>query len=143
MINHQQQPTGTSCVSACIAMILNKPVNDIIGEFHDNYHNEKVEVDDYLAKKGVVANNPIEWNKIYIVVVPSLDHNGKMSMSSTHQVLMDTTCNKTIIHDPLKGTHYYYSMNASESKMAVAMTMYRIEGIIDANQLKEARGQLK
>jgi hypothetical protein len=54
-INFQQQQTYNTCVSTCLAMILNCDVKDVIAVFHDGYwepaDNKKIKVTDFLTEK--------------------------------------------------------------------------------------------
>lgn len=89
-ITHQQQPTPTSCVSACLAMLLDIPVKDVIDEFHDKYMKADIDADDYLKAKGVKAKSclsthrRIEPGKVYLIAAPSLNLE-----ASTHEIIFD------------------------------------------------------
>lgn len=39
-ITHQTQPCNTSCMSTCLAMLINKPAQDIINKYHEKYRSE-------------------------------------------------------------------------------------------------------
>ena len=77
----QQQPTPVTCVSTCIAMLLNVDVQEVISEFHQNYFEvkeNKAKVSDYLKSKGVDFNicnfeDSPEKEGMYFVTVPSLN----------------------------------------------------------------------
>ena len=54
MIKHVKQPTLNTCVSACLAMILNRPVEEVIAEFHDRYYNNwEITISEYLVQNNV------------------------------------------------------------------------------------------
>lgn len=58
LIEFQQQPTPVTCVSACIAMVLGIPVEQVVSDYHHTYFDagdEKVHPDEYLVNKGVPA----------------------------------------------------------------------------------------
>lgn len=49
-IIHQQPPTDTTCTSACIAMVLNEAVNDIVSEFHRYFFAGKTDTFQFLSR---------------------------------------------------------------------------------------------
>lgn len=88
-IQHQVQPTWNSCVSTCLAMILDSPAQDIIDEFHDDYHGDKNTIIDYLTSKGlkikeIPRGQNIDLTKegLYLINVPSINIRGR-----THQLV--------------------------------------------------------
>ncbi len=106
-LNFVAQPTNNTCVSACIAMILNIPVNVVIDEFHEGYFNKaKLSIHDYLESKGRVTYthfkahtflNEFEWGWAYIATVPSLG-----TLGTFHAIVIDCTEPEKglIINDP-------------------------------------------
>lgn len=105
-IKHVKQPTANSCVSACLAMLLNKPVQEVMAEFHDKYYNGwQITVYDYLVKNGVECipysgggDERITSGNVYLATVASLNIPG-----SLHQIILDLSDGKFVIHDPIKG----------------------------------------
>lgn len=102
-INHQQQPTWNTCVSACIAMILNKPADEVVSEFHEDYYEEKLDADEYLQSKGVdcevlLTNAKLETGYIYLCSVPSLNLQAR-----THMIVLDMREECWSLYDPNKG----------------------------------------
>lgn len=90
-IQFQQQPTYNTCVSTCLAMILNCDVADLIPVFHDKYFDapfdKRIKVTDFLIERGVpfyLCNFESFPEKagVYLVTVPSLNIKGE-----THQIL--------------------------------------------------------
>jgi len=84
-VNFQQQPTYNTCVSTCLAMILNVDCNEVIDEFHgkywDYYESDRVIVSSFLSKKGVEFDycsfeQQPDTEGIYLVTVPSLNIKG-------------------------------------------------------------------
>ena len=105
-IQHVKQPTANSCVSACLAMLTGKPVAQVIEEFHDKYYDSwKLTVYEYLVMQGM---NPLPYSgggvervslgNIYLATVASLNVPGAL-----HQVILDLSDNKFVVHDPIKG----------------------------------------
>lgn len=106
MIKHVKQPTLNTCVSACLAMILNKPVEDVIEEFHSRYYNNwEITISEYLTKNGVKhhcseggGRETLHMGGLFLCTVPSLNIPGAL-----HQIVIDMTDHKFIVHDPIKG----------------------------------------
>lgn len=106
MIKHVKQPTLNTCVSACLAMILNKPVEKVIKEFHSRYYNNwEITISEYLTKNGVPhhcseggGRETLHMGGLFLCTVPSLNIPGAL-----HQIVIDMTDHKFIVHDPIKG----------------------------------------
>lgn len=90
-IYFQQQPTYNTCVSTCLAMILNCDVAELIPVFHDRYFDapadQRIKVTYFLKERGVpfdLCNFESMADKagVYLVTVPSLNIKG-----GTHQIL--------------------------------------------------------
>lgn len=126
-ITHQQQPSGDTCSSACIAMILNKPVVEVIEEFHDAYFENKISVAAYLARNDVnfremyISEDP-DW-KLYLAAVPSLNIIGGL-----HHILLDLRYGDCVVFDPNKGRaniKYYISYHdVPKNDLEVSLTSY-------------------
>lgn len=107
-IKLQHQPDQITCVSACAAMLMDRPVEAVVDEFHDDFYNYFIELDSYLAKHGVklertVNRQFLEHGAVYVLLVPSLN-----SHAHFHQVLADTRGAEVKIYDPArKGTQRY------------------------------------
>ncbi len=130
-ITFVQQPTSDSCVSACLAMLLGIPVERVLEEFHDRYKAHEVKPFDYLAGKiqahyPVDAEEDLEWDRVYLLGVPSLNIRGGM-----HAVLLDTRGGKLRLYDPnvgKAGREYYFLSRESLSSVAggVLLTSWAI-----------------
>ena len=103
-IIHQQQPTHDTCVSACIAMLLNIPVKEIVEEFHSKYINQELNIYEFLINHDLNIEPllPSYWqaelNNIYIASVPSLN-----KKAALHQIIIDTRNGASIVYDPQEG----------------------------------------
>ena len=104
-INHQIQPTWDSCVSACIAMISDRLVEEVTEEFHELYIDQKIEVDEYLHRKGIKCRPLVSVNaefmlgRFYMLSVPSLNKDAHM-----HAILAYWDDDQQFrIEDPNKG----------------------------------------
>ena len=118
-ITLQQQPTWNSCVSACVAMILNKPVDEVVSEFHEDYYAGKLDPDEYLTKSGVncevlLTNAKLEMGHIYICSVPSLN-----KQALTHAILIDMRDECWSLFDPNMGKEgkLYYVPNFPDEEV--------------------------
>ena len=116
-IEHQQQPTGSTCMSACIAMVLGEPVSDIVSDFHKSYMAEKLDADEYLRARGIelevlLTNAKIEAGYIYICSVPSLNLQAR-----THAILLDMREEYWSLYDPNQGKEgkLYYVPDVPDS----------------------------
>lgn len=85
MLNHVQQPTADTCVSACLAMLLNKPVQNVINAFHEAYHHDSMRVNEftYLSGLGLPVQKcytleELDDEYVYMLGVPSLNIPGIM-----------------------------------------------------------------
>lgn len=105
MITFQQQPDDKTCVSACLAMLLDVPVDQVVREFHDGYMARETAVDTFLGGFGIKAEPcysakpaPVE-NGLYLVAVPSLN-----IPATTHQVIFDSRDLEDFhFYDPQRG----------------------------------------
>ena len=137
-IIHQKQPTPLSCVSTCIAMLLGVPAEKVIEEFHDDYRSGKAEIDKYLKMYGinaqpVLSNSVIEWDKLYLIVVPSLN-----KLAHAHEIIVDTRGDDPKIFDPNMGKpEKLYYVNGSEpnkTKLEVGLVDYFVDYEIILNE---------
>lgn len=111
-INHLIQPTSDTCVSTCLAMVLDAPVNQTISEFHEHYKNGIMTPASYLRTKRLACREHlvddlvVDWGDIYITVVPSLN-----LAATLHTVVIDLRDeDNPIVIDPNKckpGEKYY------------------------------------
>lgn len=104
-LKHKIQPTGDTCTSACLAMILGTSVDKVVNEFHPDWRDRKSNPAEYLQSKKVAHitncspyDNMLEWGNLYLITVPSLNLVGSM-----HHVLADLRGDLEIILDPNKG----------------------------------------
>lgn len=102
-IQHVQQPTNNSCVSACIAMVTGMPIEQVMEEFHDKYCTHEIDVYNYLVQKGFlvrIANSVdlIMENRLYIVHVASVN-----APAVLHEIVVDTRNEDLVVYDPNDG----------------------------------------
>ncbi len=107
-LQKQVQPNG--CMSACLAMLLGRHVNDVSAEFNTKYHTLEVEPVAYAHAQGLTLEYPEQGplsdilfpDFIYIAVVPSLNTPGML-----HAIIVDVRdSNNVKVYDPATGQQY-------------------------------------
>lgn len=102
-IEHQTQAVPNGCVAACLAMLLDRDVEEITAQFHRGYMGGAVEAHDFLREHGLnvrlcVSNEPMYWNKVYMISVPSLNR-----VATMHAVIIDMRGDTMRVLDPQQG----------------------------------------
>lgn len=106
-IKLQQQPTPDTCTAACLAMILDTPVDEVVEEFHSKWINGLTDPAHYLIKKLAkfqIHREPydrtLHYGKVYLLTVPSVNITGR-----NHHLLVDMRRGegKEIVYDPNDG----------------------------------------
>jgi len=121
-LKHVVQNNEKGCVSACLAMLLDIPVEQVEDEFHEKYIYGKIEIDEYLHVKGmacrptlaVMSHGKMQRETYYIITAPSLNYPAYL-----HQLIMyfDDDLEEWIILDPNKGNgHRKYYVNIKDKK---------------------------
>lgn len=112
---HVQQ-TSKTCASACLAMLLGESLVTIVNEFHDKYLEGSTTPYTYLKEKGLYPKrrysdeSSVEWDKVYLLAVPSLNMPGAM-----HSILLDTRYGSApLLYDPQKGASKFYQIPGSD-----------------------------
>lgn len=101
----QQQDQPKNCASACVAMVLNRPIGEVTKDFQAGYDSGDILIHDYLQKHGVeavpmsLADSPTP-GFVYLISVPSLNVKGR-----SHQAIIDARVeeNGFVLIDPNKG----------------------------------------
>lgn len=107
-ITHVTQSLPDSCVSACLAMALGLPEDQVISEFHSDYFQGKTTLGKYLTSKGI-SFTPIGFEEtfypeddeeefVYFMTVPSLNIEG-----SFHEIIWHWWEGGNRIYDPAQG----------------------------------------
>ena len=130
------QPTHNTCTSACIAMITELPIDQVIEEFHTKYINHHITLHGYLRVKGVSTKMPVEKpsfpaplspGHLYILTVPSLNEEGMF-----HNIVVDYRWGeKPHVLDPCEGkkNHKYYD-NYLTGDLAVPLKSWIVEAVV-------------
>lgn len=119
-LNQITQPTQTSCVCTCVAMLLGKTAQEVIDKWHHAYYFQQEFLGDILQAEGVAyechyaAHSPtLKPGGLYLLTVPSLNVD-----ASFHQVIVDWRDEaKPVCFDPCKGRGdnlKYYTLDKDE-----------------------------
>lgn len=140
-ITLQNQIDDKGCVSACLAMLLNEPVDKIHKEFNDKYHSYDIWPDDFLMGSGLKVSEVSMKHEaklgegVYLVSVPSLN-----IVAGTHQIIFDYRGNKFKLYDPNKGRvnkKYYIFHNYDNTPLLeneVELNCFRFDYLIEDNK---------
>jgi hypothetical protein len=149
ILSHQQQPCNKSCVSTCLAMLLNVPAKIMIDRHHEEYRVKGVGLDTILERYGftpfypkVIRLNPLSglsYDAIILVTVPSLNNLG-----GTHQIIAQFWVEefKWSILDPQRGTGAkFYTHDPSEVNDVdcFLLSSWMADAVIPIQQVLNAR----
>lgn len=104
-LTHCKQAAGNGCMSACLAMLTEIPVEQIMADFHDSYRSKLITPQMFLANKGIKWKYEeraddrlvgyLDQGFIYLMSVPSLSRKNE-----THSILVDYRGEEPIVLDP-------------------------------------------
>lgn len=123
MLQHQQQPTFNTCMSACVAMVAGQPVAEVVERWHQSFHDKADWLDDALDYYkipyfyGSQRRCELLYGFIYFLTVPSLNIQGGL-----HQILVSLTADRGIeVFDPARGRpgskYYVYGIPTSDDEV--------------------------
>lgn len=121
------QKTSNTCMSACIAMVMNTDFETVRSEFHAQYTRHESCPVRYLRSKGMKAEkvgNPfeLEIGYVYILMVPSLN-----TLGMFHAVVVDHTCpSGPELYDPTREHRQRYAIEAIEPGETDLMSFYAL-----------------
>lgn len=139
-LKHLTQSTPTSCVSACIAMLLGHDSDESIWEdwgrdyfdckpdhpsFLQYIQSKGIKVDPEYRTIDMRATSP---ERVYLVVVPSLN-----ILAGSHQIILDLRSyeGNKYLYDPAEGRkdRKYYVINneAVKDRLQVALSAFAID----------------
>lgn len=103
MIKHQTQPTPLSCVTTCLAMLLDVPAEQLVEEYDGQYHADPYTLPAFMESKGIGfecrrTEEPICWDSVYLATVPSAN-----IPYVNHQVIIDARLDPIKVYDPADG----------------------------------------
>jgi len=104
-LKHLTQPTGSSCVAACIAMVAGLEVKEVINRLTDSQKKNGVSL---YEEQLLLSKLGIEWNQFiypkivsfgfYLITVPSLNFDGLL-----HRIVIESAPSGITVYDPNKG----------------------------------------
>ena len=133
-IKFQQQSDDVTCTAACIAMIMNFPIERVLMDLNFA-HAYRVDgfnaICDFFDKWDMpyelldLKQQQIEFGNLYLAVVPSLN-----SVATNHHVIIDAR-DYIKVHDPnmgRAGKKYYTALTSDEKPSdAVFLKSYRLD----------------
>lgn len=132
-ITHKTQPTMMSCMAACLAMLLDRDVEEVDNEFSLDYVRGYIDVATYLYRQGIFAQphitagmHQIYPGRLYLATVPSLQLPGLF-----HQIIIDARFGDVKVYDPCKGLqgkqYYSYDHTAEGNDLAYPLRSFLID----------------
>lgn len=132
-ITHKTQPTVMSCMAACLAMLLERDVEEVDSEFSLDYVRGYIDVATYLYRQGIFAQphitagmHQIRPGRLYLATVPSLQLPGLF-----HQIIIDARFSDVKVYDPCKGLqgkqYYSYDHIAEGNDLAYPLRSFLID----------------
>lgn len=130
----QQQPTPDSCMVTCLAMAVNKNVQEMYDQHHDELYEKRYWLDDVLDCYDVPyfyghpKKNGLLSGFVYFITVASLNIEGGL-----HQILVKRDRDGvTTLYDPVKGREgkRYYVYGDSTAPDNVSLITWVIDLII-------------
>lgn len=141
-ITHQTQPCNTSCMSTCLAMVTNKPAQDVINQYHEKYRSKCTSIRSMLDSLGVpftsfdTADHVVLGDVgVYMVTVPSLN-----IVAGNHQILIEVRDFDYLVHDPVQGRegrYYYVPRGQADGAYAIELGGFMVEAFISWTWLKD------
>lgn len=146
LITLQMQPCPVSCVSTCMAMIVERPAADLIKEFHQAYRDGDITLRNMLDFLGVgytafysVDCPPLAEEGVYLCTAPSLN-----IQAGNHQILIEVTDDGYFVFDPVQGRDdrmFYVARGKGEGDpLAVDLGGFVVDAFIPRGQVLAARG---
>lgn len=120
VLNQITQPTQTTCVCTCVAMLLGKTAQEVIDKWHNAYYFQQEPLGDILQAEGVAYkhhyaahSSTLKPGGLYLLTVPTLNVE-----ASFHQVIVDWRDEANpVCLDPGKGRGdnlKYYTLDMDE-----------------------------
>lgn len=133
-IIHQMQPTGSSCICACVAMLTGKPVEEVVDKYHVHFFNNQsitlrdiLEEEQFTVERGSEsAGDLLAPGHVYLLTVPSLNLVGLF-----HEIIVDYREAMDVkVFDPAqgrKGARFYTLDNAHEDPKSFILASWIID----------------
>lgn len=104
VIAHRKQSLANNCVSASLAMVLDRRLCEVTKEFHEDYVNSEMEIHEYLDASGIPYRRCLADERamtpghVYLTAVPSINIPG-----GSHMLVIQVTNTGWYILDPNEG----------------------------------------
>ena len=145
LLKQQIQPTSDTCMAACLAMILDEPVKEIIKKYHKKLMYHEIECNDVLDDYGLKYEKCYSLDQlepkegVFLLCVPSLNLE-----AINHQIVMEFTWddNCFTIYDPnrKKMCKKYYEYGYRKTTMwRKSLKGYCIDLFISKEDLEQWR----
>lgn len=145
LIKHQIQPCPYSCVSTALAMIVDRPAQEIIDDMHAPYRSGDLTLRQMLERLGVEYTAfysldcpPLSDEGVYLCTSPSLNIEG-----GNHQILIEVTEESYFVLDPVQGREdrkYYVARGKGEGvPLAVELGGFVVDAFISREHLVKHR----
>lgn len=141
-IKHQTQPCNTSCMSTCLAMIVNKPAQEIIDKYHARYRGESISLRQMLNDLQVpfksfdsADHTLLSEVGAYMVSVPSVNIKGGL-----HQIVIEVRDFDYLVHDPVRGKpgrYYYVNRGEAKGEFEVGLGGFVVDAFISWTYLRD------
>lgn len=131
MITFQQQPTEDTCMITCLAMLLDRPVREMMDKYHDLLYKKEIWLDDILDDfkipyfYGHPRKAQLNQGFVYLLTVASLNIQGGL-----HEILLEFDRSRNItVFDPNKGKEgiKYYVYGDPKNDNEVSLVTWTID----------------
>lgn len=139
-VQHQQQPCPVSCMSTCLAMVANLPVDNVIDQFHMRYREGGLSIRQMLDEMKIpfmsfdsADNTNLDYVGAYLCTVPSLNIIG-----GTHAIVIEVTEDDYFVLDPVMGRvdRKFYVKRGDDMELAVELGGFEINAFVCTSWLK-------
>lgn len=141
-ITHQTQPCTVSCVSTCLAMLLDEPAEGVIEQVHAKYRTGNTSLRELMNELDIPFTSFDTCDNValadvgaYLVSVPSLNFQG-----GVHQLIIEVTEDDYFVIDPVKGRddRLYYGRRSETfpSENEIELGGFHVDAFIDAEWLR-------
>lgn len=145
IITRQMQPCPYSCVSTCLAMIVGRPAQEVIGQMHQPYRDGDLTLRQMLERLDVEYTAffsldcpPLADEGVYLCTSPSLNIEG-----GNHQILIEVTDEGYFVLDPVQGREdrkYYVARGKGDGiSLAVDLGGFVVDAFISRDHLLAKR----
>lgn len=147
LIKHQIQPCPVSCVSTCMAMLIDQPAAEVVEKVHLRYREQGLSLRQMMGELGIefqsfdtCDDNPLDSVGAYLCTAPSLN-----IVAGTHQIIVEVTEDDYFVHDPVMGRDdrkFYTKRGQATGDLEVDLQGFSVDAFIPHSWLSN-RGNAK